>query len=479
MSNYQPHPYQVSAIRLMITQGAAGLLLDPGLGKTSVSLAASKILLDKKIVNGVLVIAPLRPAKLTWPAELDKWDQFRDLDMVVLHGKNKDSLLKEDHQIYVINPEGLDWLLQPTWEKKTCKLKASRMQYLMSKFNMLIVDESTKFKSNSSQRFNMLKASLNWWRRRYILTGSPSPNGLEDLWAQIYLLDGGMSLEPFITHFRRKYFYVPIGGNEKYDRLPFPGVEKTIAEKINHLVLRLKAEDYLQLPELVVNPIKVDMPLPIWSIYRELEEEFYLKLETGEVTVGTMAILSNKLRQLVAGALYIPDKSAEHLHTTKIEALVELVEELSGQPLLVGYDFVFEKEMIQEFLPQARFFTGKEREDQQLIEEFNKGLVPVLAGNPASIGHGLNLQEACCHVAYLSLTWNLENFEQFLKRVLRQGNKAARVMMHLILCRGTVDEAVWTTLQSKDFSQKSLLSHLRSSIMVSVGQVPRNTEFIS
>ncbi len=446
-----------------------------GLGKTSISLAASKILLDKSIVRGVLVISPLRPAKLTWPAELDKWDEFRGLDMVVLHGPKKDSLLAEQHQIYVINPEGLDWLFQPVWQKKTCRLRAERMRYLMERFDMLIIDESTKFKSPTSQRFGMIKASLNYWRRRYILTGSPSPNGVQDLWAQMYILDGGMSLEPFITHFRNKYFYTPPGGSE-WDLRPFPGAEEKIAAKIDHLVLRLKAEDYLQLPELVYNPIQVDMPLSVWKLYHELENEFYLLLEEGEVTVANMAVLGNKLRQLVSGALYV-EGTPSALHESKLDALEELVEELSGQPILLGYDFVFEAEMIKKRFPQAVFLDGKH--DEQIVEAFNQGRVPILAGNPASIGHGLNLQKACCHVVYLTLTWNLENFEQFIRRVLRQGNSAMRVMCHIILARGTVDETVWKTIQSKDLSQKSLLNHLRSSIMGSVGQVPTNTEFLN
>ena len=459
----------------MITQGAAGLLLDPGLGKTSITLAAAKILLDKHIVEGVLIVAPLRPAKYVWPAELSKWKEFNDLDMVVLHGKDKDKLLAEKHQIYVVNPEGLEWLFQPVWERKTCRLKASRMQYLMQRFNMLVIDESTKFKSSTSQRWKMIKASLAYWRRRYILTGSPSPNGLEDLWAQIYILDGGLALTPFITHFRNSYFYTPPGASQ-YDIRPFPGAEGKIAEKINHLVLRLKAEDYLELPELTYSPIFVDLPHVMWKHYNELQDEFILKLQEGVITVANCATLSNKLRQLVSGAMYLPDNTV-HLHTAKVDALVDLVEELSGQPLLVGYDFVFERKLIAEHLPQAVFLGTKE--DEENIARFNRGEITVLAGNPASVGHGLNLQQACAHVAYLSLTWNLENFEQFIRRVLRQGNTSKRVMVHLIMCRKTIDEHVWKVLMDKNNTQQGLLKHLRSSIIVSSGQVPAATQFLS
>jgi SNF2 family DNA or RNA helicase len=475
MQNFQPHKYQQDAIRLLITHGAAGLLLDPGLGKTSITLAASKILLDKKLVKGVLVIAPLRPAKNTWPEERLKWSQFNDLDMVILHGKDKDRLLEGKHDIYVINPEGLEWLLQPVWNKKSASLKAARMQYLTKRFDMLVIDESTKFKSPSSQRFRMIKASLNWWKRRYILTGTPAPNGVQDLWSQIYILDGGASLTPYITQFRNKYFYLQPNSHE-YDLRLLPGAVEDIAEKINHLVLRMKAMDYLQLPELVYNRIEVDLPPEARKHYDTFEQEFIIMLEQNIITAANAAVMSNKLRQLVAGAMY-HDGQAVPVHTAKADALADLVEELAGQPVLVGYDFVFEKEMIKKAVPHAKFLDGAH--DKELIQLFNAGMIPVLVGNPASVGHGLNLQTACCHVAYLSLTWNLENFEQFIKRVLRQGNDKLRVVCHLIVGKNTVDEAVWRTLQDKNNTQITLLSHVRTCIMGSSGAtVPTNTEFL-
>jgi SNF2 family DNA or RNA helicase len=452
----------------MITQGCAGLFLDPGLGKTAITLYASKILLDKRIVKSVLVIAPLRPARSTWPAEQTKWNQFHGLDMVVLHGANKDKLLSEKHDIYVINPEGLNWLFQPTFNKRQAFVKAGRMSMLMQKFDMLVIDESTKFKSHDSQRFRILKATLNYWRRRYILTGTPAPNGLIDLWAQIYLLDGGASLSPYITQFRNRYCYLQPNSNQ-YDYKMFPGAYEEIAKKIDHLVLRLKAEDYLQLPELVYNRIVVELPEAVRGQYEYFEKEFILVLEEGIITAANAAVMSNKLRQLVAGAMYLPDGKAS-IHLTKAEALAELVEELSGQPILIGYEFVFEKEMIKQVIPTAKFLDGTH--DDDLIRMFNAGMIPVLVGNPASVGHGLNLQKACAHVAFLSLTWNLENFEQFIKRVLRQGNEAMRVVCHLIVAKGTVDETVCRTLQSKNKTQVSLLNQLRSSIIVSSGVGP-------
>jgi SNF2 family DNA or RNA helicase len=430
------------------------------LGKTAISLAASKILIDKNLVKGVLVIAPLRPARLTWPAEVQKWEQFKDLDMVLLHGKDKDKLLAEKHDIYVINPEGLPWLFEPTFDKRSAKIKPALLSKLMQKFDMLIIDESTKFKSSSSQRFKIMKATLTAWRRRYILTGTPAPNGIEDLWAQIYLLDGGASLGQYVTHFRNSYFYLQPGSHQ-YDLRMFPGAEEKVAEKISHLVMRLKAEDYIQMPELQFNRIETELAPEIRAQYRELEKEFILMLEEGVVTAANAAVLGNKLRQAVAGALYLPNGGGKaQLHTTKPDALMELVEELSGQPLLIGYDFVFEKEMIKEAVPHVQFLDGKN--DEELIRLFNLGMIPALAGNPASVGHGLNLQQACCHVAYTSLTWNLENFDQFIRRVRRQGNPNKRIICHLIMTKDTVDEAVWSALTSKELTQNNLLSHLRS-----------------
>jgi len=460
MTKWKPHPYQLEAIRMMITRGAAGLFLDPGLGKTSISLMASKILLEKKLVKGVLVIAPLRPARVTWPEEVRKWVDFNNLSLVVLHGKDKDKLLEEKHDIYVINPEGLLWLIQPKIIKSAVSLSVRRMDYLMERFNMLIVDESTKFKSSSSQRFKVLKATLNYWRRRYILTGTPAPNGLQDIWAQIFLLDGGSSLSPYITHFRNEYYYLAPNSHQ-YDYRLFPNAADKIATKIDHLVLRLRAEDYLQLPQLSIVKVEVDLEPKTREHYKTLEKEFALLLKEGTVTVANSAVLSNKLRQVVSGAVYLDGKVVD-INTTKVDALAELVEELSGQPLLVGYDFVFEKELIKKAIPHAKFLDGKN--DTELIRLFNLGMVPVLVGNPASVGHGLNLQAACSHVAYLSLTWNLENYDQFIKRVYRQGNESARVVVHLIIAKGTVDEVVYETLKGKDFTQKSLLSRLRSTL---------------
>lgn len=453
-----PHEYQQQAIRLMISQACAGLFLDPGLGKTAISLAASKILLDKKLVNGVLVIAPLRPAKNTWPAEKDKWEQFRDLDLVVLHGKDKDKLLSEKHDIYVINPEGLQWLFKATYDRRSCYVPALHVKALMQKFDMVIIDESTKFKSHSAKRFQLMKTLLPHWKRRYILTGTPAPNGLKDLWAQIYLLDGGAALSAYVTRFMRDYFFLQPFSHE-YDYRPYPDAADRIAAKIAHLVLRMKAEDYLELPELTYNPIFVDLPPAARKQYDTLEEEFLLMLEEGVVNAVNSAVLSGKLRQVVAGAIYLPDQTVA-LNTAKIDALNDLIEELSGQPLLVGYDFKFEHDMLKEHVPEAVFLDGKH--DDERIAAFNRGEIAVLAGNPASIGHGLNLQQACSHVAFLSLTWNLENFEQFIKRVLRQGNESKRVVCHMLMCRNTVDEAVWRTLQSKDHTQKSLLNMLQS-----------------
>jgi len=460
MINWQPHDYQQRAIRMMITQGCAGLFLDPGLGKTSISLASHKLLHDKKIIRGTLVISPLRPAKITWPAECGKWTQFKDIDMVVLHGKDKEELLKEKHDVYVINPEGLEWLFQPEWDRKKCKVKAARMTYLMQKFDCLIIDESTKFKNHTSQRFRLMKATLDWWKRRYILTGTPAPNGIMDLWAQIFLLDGGASLSPFITHFKNQNFYLRPGSHE-WDYVMYPGTVEKVAKQIDHLVLRMKAEDYLEMPELVYQRIDVDLSPKAMEQYKELEREFILKVEEGVVTAANSAVLSNKLRQVVSGALYMPNSDdIAALHTEKVDALADLVEELSGQPLLVGMDFRFERAMIEKAVPHAKFLDGKN--DTELIRLFNCGMIPVLVGNPASVGHGLNLQEACAHVAFLTLTWNLENFDQFIRRVLRQGNKNIRILVHLIVARRTVDEVVWRTLQGKDKTQTAFLACLRS-----------------
>lgn len=427
----------------MVSQSAAGLLLDPGLGKTSSAFAAFKILKEVGYVKRMLVVAPLRPVYMVWPAERSKWIEFNDLKVHILHGKGRDNVPEAD--VYVINPEGLEWL-------------SSRLNALG--VDMLIVDESTKFKHTNTQRFKTLKAMLNRFKRRYILTGTPTPNGLMDLFGQVYLLDQGNALGRFITKFRLEYFYQT--GYGGYTWAPKIDSLERITKKIAPLVLRMKAEDYLDMPELILDDIYVQLPAPVMERYRRMENDFFVALDNAEIAAANAAVASGKLRQIANGALYTgSDREFTVLHKEKISALVDLVEQLAGSPLLVLYEFDFDREMIQRELDCPALHGGTStKAANTYVNDFNAGKLPVLIGHPASMGHGLNLQGACHHVCWYGLTWNLEFYDQATRRVYRQGQKSDRVFVHRIAARDTIDEVVLQTLAGKERRQTELMANL-------------------
>ena len=453
---WSPHEYQRRAIEFMITSGVAGLFMDPGLGKTATTLAAYKILKDKNLVNAALVIAPLRVCHLVWPNEVKKWANFNDLKVTVLHGPKKEKLLDEKADIYLINPEGLQWLLT-----------TERMGKIRP--DMLVVDESTKFKRTTTQRFKLLKKWLNQFSRRYILTGTPAPKGLLDLFGQIYLLDQGASLGRFITHYKTKYF-VP-SGYMGYDWQPQPGATEKINDQIGHMILRLEDKDYLEMPELIHDTISVELPPKVRKQYNELEKEFITMIENDEVTAMNAGTVSNKLRQIAGGGIYTDDGGVAYAHSAKADALVDLLEQLQGAPLLVFYQFRHDVITISKALPKEFLSGGKTapyigggvsgREADTLAKLFNNGDLPVLLAHPASAGHGLNLQGASNHVCFYSPTWDLEHHDQALRRVYRQGQKESHVVIHHIVAAGTVDEVVVKTLVEKDRTQRAILDGLK------------------
>ena len=430
-------------MRLMISQAAAGLLLDPGLGKTSATFAAFKILRDAGYIKRMLVIAPKRPMELVWPKERTKWFEFQDLRIHILHGKGKDKI--PDADIYLINPEGLEWL-------------AGKLGVLG--VDMLVVDESTKFKHTNTQRFKILRALLPKFKRRYILTGTPTPNGLMDLFGQVYVMDQGNALGRFITKFRNEYFFQT--GYGGYTWAPKIDSMERITERVAPLVLRMKAEDYLEMPELIYNDIYVQLPAQVIQRYRAMEDDFFVAVENNEIVAANAAVASGKLRQIANGALYTgDDKKFTVLHREKTTALVDLVDQLAGSPLLVLYEFNFEREMIQKELDCPALYSGTTTKKAAMYEEaFNKGTLPVLIGHPGSMGHGLNLQGACHHVCWHGLTWNLEYYDQATRRVYRQGQNSERVFVHRIAARDTIDEVVLQTLAGKNTRQAELMANL-------------------
>jgi SNF2 family DNA or RNA helicase len=448
-----PHQYQERVISLFLRQGAGGALLDPGLGKTSISLAVAKILRQKGLIKRWLLIAPLRPLYHTWPAEIEKWADFNDLNMHILHGKGRVvASIPEDTDIVGINPEGLPWLMHKDFPYRMKELSC----------NGLIVDESTRFKHSNTKRFKLLRPHINSFKRRYILTGSICPNGLMDLFGQIYILDQGNSLGPYITKFRQEYFS-QVNPFDPYTWSPQEGSFDRIVDRISPLVIQLQAEDYLKMPEMVKIDIPVQLDEQTMETYKSLEDEFVTLVNENPLIAQNAAVAGMKCRQMANGAVYVGDKedrTTAIVHDGKLEALESLIEELSGAPTLVVYEFQHDKERIMKQHKQARAFSGKEKEDRTLINQFNNGAVEMLVGHPQSMGHGLNLQGACHHVIFYGITWNFEFYDQVIRRVYRQGQESDHVFVYHIMSMGTVDERVTRVLKGKERTQRALLNAL-------------------
>lgn len=451
---FKPRNYQRKAIKFLLEKGHAGLFQDPGMGKTSEVLAAFKILRAEGLINRALIIAPLRVCHSVWPKEVRKWDDFRDLRIHVLHGKGRDLDAKAD--IYCINPEGLGWLFVELSKRKRWP------------FEWLVVDESTRFKHTNTQRFRLLKNHLAKFLRRTILTGTPTPNGLLDLFGQMFVVDSGKSLGRFITHFRNEFFFPSgYGGYEwKLQR----DAEARIMARVKPVTLSMAAEDYLELPERVDNTIEVDLPEEVMRKYRELEREMIVQLESKTLVAASAGVVSMKCRQVANGGVYVDGpkgRETVQLHDAKVDALESLVEELGGSPLLVAYEFGHDLERIR-----ARF--GKKtpaihggmavKESLRLEAAWNAGDLPMLLAQPQTVAHGLNLQESGFNIAWFGLIWDWEVHHQFNLRVLRQGQRSKRVFIHHIIANDTVDKIIYEALRDKHRDQKSFLNGLKAKL---------------
>lgn len=452
---YEPHAYQKRAIKFMVERACAGLFLDPGLGKTSVTFAAFKLLKKIGAVDKALVIAPKRVMYSVWPKEVEKWDDFSDIKVNILHGDDKK--LQKGSDIDVINPEGLPWLF--------------RQKYKEWPWQMLVIDESTRFKHTNTQRFKELKPHLDKFARRYILTGSPAPNGLLDLFGQVFILDMGYSLGRFITHYRMSYF--DSTGYGGYTFKPKPEAEEHIYKKLAKLVLRMDAKDYLDLPPLVYNTVKVTLPEEAKKIYDAMEELLLAAVEDEVVTAANVAAAAIKCRQIANGGIYKErqpgqwDKSGaawSNIHDEKTEAVGALVEELNGKPALIAYEFRHDLDRLKRYFGYETPHLGggvTPKEQAEIERAWNAGELPILLAQPQSVAHGLNLQGVGAAVIWHSLTWDLENYEQLIRRVWRQGQKS-RVVVHHIIAQDTVDSAILGALRSKDRTQRALLGALKA-----------------
>ena len=462
MIRFQPHAYQIEAMKFLLGNSHAGLFMDPGLGKTAVVLGVLRVLKERRMFRRALVVAPMRVATNVWPAEKMKWADFAgSLSLTVLHGPKKQKMLSTcDADIVVVTPEGLQWLAE---------IEAGYSLTNMERLNcdVLIVDESSFFRHNSSQRFKTLRHWLTTFKRRIILTATPAPLGYMDLWTQAYILDRGGALEPYITRYRGMYFSDM--GYAYPDWKLNPGSDERINAKMKPLVLRGDQVDHLDMPKLVHSTIPVTLPPEAMATYKVMEEKFYMAIEGTEITAVNTAILGSKLRQIANGFVYGDTHFAQHIHNAKIDALMEFIDTLGSQPALVLYEFDADRDAILNKLKGVTCLTGLgTAAANQAIEDFNAGRIPVLLCHPASAGHGLNLQDKSNHIIWYGPTWNLEHHIQAIARVWRQGNPHERVFVHTLVAMGTKDQDVVAVLDNKDATQKALLESLKPQDVVSV-----------
>lgn len=452
---FTPRSYQMSAIELMCGRPSAALFLDPGMGKTSSTLATFTLLREAGEMRAALVIAPLRPCKHVWPLEVTKWDDFNGLRCSLVLGSEKQRIaaLRAEADIYLINPENVTWLQE---------LLAGGFEGFRP--DVLVVDESTKFKSAAAKRFKSLRLMLRFFRRRYILTGTPAPQSLQDLWSQTAILDNGDRLGRSLTKFRQQYYTeLPQRGGYSLWALN-EGADKRIFEKIGDISLRLSATEHLDMPEKLHNRIVVTLPADAAGVYEDMEKGFLAEVASGEITAANAAAATGKLRQIANGAVYDADGNVHPLHEAKLEALRDLIEEQSGQPLLVAVSFQHDANRIREFLGDKSIpylgggMSTKYADD--VITRWNKGEIPVLLAHPASVAHGLNLQSGGHALCWFSLTWSLEDFIQMNARIWRQG-QANTCVFHYIIAADTIDEAVLAALSDKDARQESMFKFLK------------------
>lgn len=447
---YEPFPYQEHAGQFMLDHPNCGLFIDMGLGKTVISLTGVHWLMHRDLsVNRTLVIAPKNVARTVWKQEAQKWDHLKKLKIAIVWGTLEERLaaLRSHSDIYVINREMVVWLI---------KTLQSRFP-----FDMVIIDESSSFKSHAAQRYKMLKLVRKQVKRVVLLTGTPAPNGLMDLWTQIDLLDGGQRLEKNITGYRDRYFVAQTveGYIAKY--VLRKGAKETIYEKISDICISLKSEDYLDLPPIIENNIYLELEPAVRRLYDQFEEEQILAVAGKEITALSAAALSTKLLQFSNGAMYHSDllpgqrKTYAEMHDLKLGALKELVEQAQGQPMLVLYTYQHDCERILKMFKQARKLKG-----EQEINDWNAGKIELMVGHPASMGHGLNLQSGGHVLTWFGHTWSLELYLQALKRLHRMGQIYTVVMNRLIML-GTMDEDVIKALALKMDGQEALLQALK------------------
>ena len=442
---YAPHNYQKFATDFIINHPVSAVLLEMGLGKSVISLSAiNELMLDYFDVSRTLVIAPLRVANSTWPDEIKKWDHLKHLNYSVVIGSEKERLdaLGKPVHIYLINRENVDWLITKSG--------------IPWKFDMVVIDELSSFKSYQAKRFKSLLKVRTKLKRIVGLTGTPSSNGLMDLWAEFRLLDMGERLGRYITYYRQNFF-VPDKRNQQmiFSYKPKDGAEKKIYSLISDITISMKSKDFLKMPECLMNEVIVTLSDKEQKLYDSLKHDMVLSLEENEIDAINAAALSNKLLQMSNGAVYNGDKESLHIHDRKLDALEDLIEGANGKPVLVAYWFKHDLEKIKDRFDVREIKSAKD------ISDWNKGKIPVALIHPASAGHGLNLQAGGSTLIWFGLTWSLELYQQTNARLYRQGQDST-VVIHHILTKGTIDEDVMKALKSKKKIQDALIESVKA-----------------
>lgn len=447
------------------------MFASPGAGKTSIVLSVIKDYIKAGKIRRVLLIAPLRPCYSVWPKQIDHWSNFAGLKSEVFHGRDPKEIKESDAEIVIVNFNYLTKLI-----KNPARFKSDYG------FDCLVIDELSAFKKISSKRFKLLKSVMDTFTYRWGLTGSPAANRLLDIFGQVLILDGGKHLGRYITHFKNRYF-VP-SGYGGYTWLPRDdSTPDEIYTKLKTFAISLKAEDYISMPELVVNDIAVTLPDQALKQYKQMERDLITEINKDKITAPTRAAALNKCRQIASGDIYydgrvtinLDDDSIAHrmtppkkIHDAKYEALKDLVDELQGEPLLIGIGFRFEAHILKKIFPGLEMIYGgtTAKESSRIIDAWNAREIPILAAHPASLAHGVNLQEGGSHIAWLTLPWDFELYDQFNRRLYRQGAVGNHVFIHRLIAEDTVDEYVRVLLAKKNKIQNGIFNFLKESIKV-------------
>ncbi len=449
---YEPYPYQQYCAARIVADAAVGLFLDMGLGKTVITLDAINTLrYDRWAVQRVLIIAPKKVAEGTWTKEAQKWEHLRHLRISAVLGSQQKRLraLATPADIYVINRDNVAWLVdyfKNAWP-----------------FDMVVLDESSSFKNSQSKRFKALKLVRSRINRLVELTGTPASNGLIDLWAQIYLLDGGARLGRTLGQYRERFFDPDKRSRTQiFSYTPKDGSMEYIQQAIGDICVSMKAEDYLNLPDRMFDDVPVVLDDKARKAYRQLERDLLLELDEGQITAASAGVLTGKLLQLCNGAVYDSEKRPLAIHNCKVEAFLEVLEQLNGQHCLVFYNFQHDRDRLLAALEplwlRVRVYQSAADEDA-----WNAGEIDVLLAHPASCAYGLNLQNGGHHIVWFGLTWSLEQYEQANKRLHRQGQRHPVIVHHLVV-QGGMDEDVIESLRAKGDTQEALMDALKARI---------------